>query len=189
VGDFFELPPPQKVAEPSEPRTPVWWQAPSGELPCPIPVSEILARNDDVVIGVGGGRAYTTGFELTFYVFAPHGTDDLEPFPFRALEEGGDPADYLRLGLEYADGSRLSNTSSRRWPGDESDGGDSPTMNFKRGQGRPREWHGDFWCWPLPPSGIVQLVCEWPQMGISLSRRALDGSLILNSAERAEKIL
>jgi hypothetical protein len=189
VSDFFELPPPRKKEERTEPRRPDWWGAPRGELPCSIGLGELLVRSDAVAVGVCGGRAYTTGFELTFYVFAFEGSDDLEPFPFGALEEGGDPGEYLRLGLEYADGARLSNTAPRRWPGDDDPEDDRPTMSIKRGQGQPHEWHGDFWCWPLPPPGPVQLICEWPRSGIPQTRREFDASLILDAAGRARRIL
>jgi hypothetical protein len=190
MSGFFEAPPPQPKTEPREPRMPVWFQAPRGELPCAVPLGEMIARNDKAAIGVAGGLAYTTGFELKFYVFTPEPTPDLEPFDRRALEEGGLPSEFLRVGLEYADGSKLMNTTRRRWP-DESKAGEDearPTMTPQRGTGWYREWHHDFWCWPLPPSGALQLICEWPQMEIPLTRKEVDAQLILDAAARAEEI-
>jgi hypothetical protein len=61
-------------------------------------------------------------------------------------------------------------------------------MRPQRGTGWYREWHHDFWCWPLPPSGPLQLICEWPQMEIPLTRREVDAQLILDASARAEEI-
>jgi hypothetical protein len=154
-----------------------------------VPLGETIARNDKAVIGVAGGLVYTTGFELRFYVFTPEPVPDLEPFDRQALEEGELPPEFLRVGLEYSDGSKLMNTNPRRLPGeDEGDVDSGPTMRPQRGTGWYREWHHDFWCWPLPPSGPLQLICEWPQMEIPLTRREVDAQLILDASARAEEI-
>lgn len=169
---------------------PVWLQAPRGVLPCAVPIGKVIARNEKAAIGVAGGLAYTTGFELTFYVFAPEAAPGLEPFDRRILAEGGLPPGLLRVGLEYSDGVKLTSTSPRRWPEEVEAGeeGAGPTMMPRRGSGWDNEWHRDFWCWPLPPPGPLQLVCEWPEMEIVLTRREIDAAPILDAASRAEEI-
>jgi hypothetical protein len=191
MSGFFEAPPPQPTTESREPRLPVWYQAPRGELPCAVPLGEVFARNYKAVVGLAGGLAYTTGFELSFYAFALEARPEIEPFDREAMQEGDLPDEILRVGLEYSDGSKLMSTNPRRWPDeDESDEAeDRPTMRPQRGTGWHREWRHDFWCWPLPPPGPLQLVCEWPAMEIALTRYEIDAQLILDAAARAQKIL
>ena len=148
VSGFFEAPPPQPKTEPHEPRLPVWYQAPRGELPCAVPLGEVIARNDRAVVGVGGGLAYSTGFELSFYVFSLEERPEIEPFCRETMEDGELAPEILRVGLEYADGSKLMSTNPRRWGEQDEDGGaeDRPTMGPQRGSGRHQEWQHDFWC-------------------------------------------
>jgi len=196
MSAFFEAPPPQPRTEPGEPRLPVWFQAPRGQLPCAIPLGEIIARNDKAVVGVAGGLAYTTGFELSFYVFTPDATPvesgfERGPFDRMGLDRGELPPEFLRLGLEYADGSKSMNTNPPHLPDDDEDNEDQtkPTMRPQRGKGWHREWQQDFWCWPLPASGALQLICEWPAMEIGLTRFEVDAQLILDASEQAQEII
>lgn len=195
MSAFFEAPPPQPRTVPAEPRLPAWFQAPRGQLPCAIPLGEIIARNDKAVIGVAGGLAYTTGFELSFYVFTSEAMPvdsgfERGPFDRIGLDFGELPPEFLRLGLEYADGSKSMNSKPRPLPHGGEDNGDQiePTMRHKRGEGRDREWQQDFWCWPLPPIGALQLICEWPAKEIGLTRFEVDAQLILDAAARAQTI-
>jgi hypothetical protein len=187
MSGFFEAPPPQPKTEPREPRLPVWFQAPRGELPCAVPLGEVIARNSRAVVGVSGGLAYTTGFELSFYAFSLGERPEIEPFDRGAMKGGELVPEILRVGLEYADDSKLMSTNPRRLDDREAD--DRPTMGPKRGSGWHREWQHDFWCWPLPPAGPLQLICEWPAMEIGLERREVDAQLILEAAARAQRIL
>jgi hypothetical protein len=195
-SEFFESPAPREAPEPREPRLPPWFQAPRGELPCAVSLGGVLARSEEAVVGVGGGLAFTTGFELSVYAFSFG--EDLEgdrfgrggPFD-RTPTEGGEIAPWvLRIGIEYADGSKLMSTLPRRR--DEIGGDDEadhpPTMGYQRGTGWHRESHQVFWCWPLPPPGPMQLICEWPAMEIDLTRREFDAQSILDASARAEAI-
>jgi hypothetical protein len=150
----------------------------------------VIARNDRVVVGVGGGLAYTTGFELSFYVFSLKEHPETEPFDREAMASGELTPEVLRVGLEYADGSKLMSTNPRRWGDDDGEvDEDRPTMSPKRGSGWHREWQHVFWCWPLPPAGLLQLICEWPAMEIGLARMDADARLILDAAAHAQRIL
>lgn len=191
MSDFFEAPPPQPKPELREPRPPAWCQAPRGELPCAVALGEVIARNDKAVVGVAGGLAFTTGFELDVYAFSLGERPEIEPFDRGAIENGGLPPEIVRVGLEYADGSKLMSTNPRRWGGEdeEDQAEDRPTMRPQRGTGRHREWRQVFWCWPLPPPGPLQLICEWPAMEIGLTRREIQAQPVLDAAARAQRIL
>lgn len=42
--------------------------------------------------------------------------------------------------------------------------------------------------WPLPPSGPLSFVSEWPAAGIPLSRAQIEGQSIIDAATRAQTI-
>ncbi len=45
-----------------------------------------------------------------------------------------------------------------------------------------------YWISPLPPSGELTVLCEWPDLGIAVSRTEVDTKLILDAAERAQSL-
>jgi hypothetical protein len=69
------------------------------------------------------------------------------------------PAEFLRLGVQFADGSVATHLDR------------SP---FRRPD-----------AWPLPPPGPVGFICQWPAQGIAESRVEIDARLILAAAARA----
>lgn len=196
MNDFFEAPPPQPETRVEEAEGPVWFQPPRGVLPCAVPLAEVIARNDQVAIGIAGALAYTTGFELKFIVIlartAARDLGDLDPFDYRhrgGQRDGELSPEMLRLGIEYSDGRKSMNTNPR-WPEFDEDEEDEskPTMIEHDGGGGEREWRQSVWCWPLPSPGPLQLVCEWPSMEIPLTRHEIDAQLILDAAERAQEV-
>ena len=193
MSDFFEAPPPQPETHAEEAEGPVWFQPPKGVLPCAVPLADVIARNDEVAIGIAGALAYTTGFELQFIVLLTgKAARDLDPFDYRfrgSQSEGEISPEMLRLGMEYADGRKSMNTNPR-WARFDEDVVDEskPTMIEHGGAGGEREWRQSFWRWPLPSPGPLQLVCEWPSMGIPLTRYEIDAQLVLDAAERAQEI-
>jgi hypothetical protein len=193
MSEFFEAPPPQPEALVEEAEGPAWFTSPRGVLPCSIPLNEIIARNDKVVIAVSGAVAYGSGFELSVVVFLGRDPSLRLSDPFNNRPEdshgGGDLApEMLRFGLEYGDGRKSANTNARpQYDDGEADPG-HPTLVARGGRGGGRQWQQDFWCWPLPPEGPLQLVCEWPSMEIPLTRREIEARLILDGAARAQEI-
>ena len=196
MSEFFEAPPPRpEVEEPEERKRPAWLGPPRGVLPCAVPVSGVVARTEEIAIGMAGVFAYPTGFEAEIVVVA-RSARRLAPFrdPFdehgaTSSEEGSIPEHLLRLGLDYSDGRKSMNTNLR-WPDmdEESDGDRQPTMRMKSGSGDEGEWRQTFWFCPLPSPGPLHLVCEWPAQNLSLTRHEIDSQQILEAAESAEEI-
>ncbi len=56
------------------------------------------------------------------------------------------------------------------------------------GSGGSISFHQSYWISPLPLSGVLTVVCEWPALGIPLSRREVDAQVILSAAERARSL-
>jgi hypothetical protein len=57
-----------------------------------------------------------------------------------------------------------------------------PVLDGMGGGGGGGRWRQDSWVWPLPPSGPVGFVCEWPAAGIPLGRHEIDAQVLLDAA-------
>jgi hypothetical protein len=102
-----------------------------------------------------------------------------------AATEPGLPEEMLRIGVQFADGSKATNTSEFH----HGDGPPpAPVLRTGGGGGGDRSWHQNEWVWPLPPPGPLTFVCEWPAAGIALTRSEIDAQLILDAADRAQRI-
>lgn len=130
--------------------------------------------------------AYPTGFEFDLVTMSAEDQDDFDPLMFHhhRLQRGASdeiPPEMLRLGVQFADGSKATNTGVFHRDCQPPAG---PIMHAGGGGGG--RWRQTQWVWPLPPPGPVALVCEWPAMDIPLSRNELDAQTILDAAARAQ---
>jgi hypothetical protein len=57
-----------------------------------------------------------------------------------------------------------------------------------RGGGGGGRLDQGYWVSPLPPSGPVAIVCEWPAAGIPLVRHEVNARLMLDAADRARAL-
>jgi hypothetical protein len=187
LSNFFEPPPSPNVQEPLRYRMPPWFAAPSGTLPGVVAVERVLARTARVAVCVTRLAVYPAGFELELVTMSA----DLDPMMFHRLggmhRAAGDdiPPEMLRLGVQFADGSKATNTAGFRHDRNAPAG---PVMHPGGGGGGGGAWRQTHWVWPLPPPGPVVLVCEWPAMNIPLTRSELDAQTILDAAARAQVI-
>jgi hypothetical protein len=190
VSDFFEPPPGPDVPEPRY-RMPPWFGAPSGTLPGVVAVERVLARTARVAVCVTRLAAYPAGFEFELVTMSAddeHGLDPMMLHRHRGMHRGaGDdiPPEMLRLGVQFADGSKATNTAGFQHDRNAPAG---PVMHPGGGGGGGGSWRQTQWVWPLPPPGPVTLVCEWPAMNIPLTRTELDAQMILDAAARAQVI-
>lgn len=197
MSEFFEPPPPSP--EPDEParyRTPPWVSAPRGTLPGVVALELVLARTDQAAVCVSRISSYPSGFELQLLVIADP-SSELDPMLFGAPHhfyrqareaQAAIPDDMLRFGVQFADGSKATNTAGGGplWGLDEKPS--APVMSTGGGSGGDDSWHQDVWIWPLPSPGPLTFVCQWPAAGISLTRQEIDAQLILDASSRAQVI-
>jgi hypothetical protein len=191
MNQFFEADPPR----PRERLVQPTWSGPMrGTVPGVAVIEAIIAQNDAVGISVASVSVYPNGLEFEVVVLAEDEWTKLEPFFVRQDDEDGTiPPSLLRLGVEYADGRKAMNTRDR-WAGwvDEEDGHPAPGhpifLTGRGGGGGGGHWTYRFWLWPIPPPGPLQLVCEWPDAGIPLTRHEIDGQSIVDAAARAQEI-
>ena len=190
MSEFFEPPPPQPKAELSEPDPPAWLGPEKASLPSAVPLAEVVAKNDAIAVGIGGVLAYPAGFQIQVKVIALDEEGLSDPFG-RGYFDGveGIPDQMLRVGFEYGEGRRSMNTRFHWHDGGADEDGQTPTMVSQGGSGGLSNWSQEFWCWPLPDAEKIHFVCEWPSVGIALTKHEIDGRAITDAAARAISML
>jgi hypothetical protein len=136
--------------------------------------------------------SFSTGFTLSFLAQARNLDRRAVHALFHEQHPYGSGAEdlpdgFLRLGVELPGGEKASNIGGRphfqeddpkgpvfvhRGGGSGSGGHDRVTMNH------------DYWVWPLPEPGTIQVSCEWPLVAIALSTVEIDGAVLVEAAER-----
>jgi hypothetical protein len=185
---FFDNLPAAAPREPDEPPAPPVWDKPDSAIGVLAADQFVLGRSDDAAIAITGLTAFTTGFEFTLTAVLRRHDRHGRPFhvnlrrPF--LEDDGLPDEFIRLGLQFADGTVATNLD--RSPFD-LDGTEpvGPLLWERGGGGGGRRYDQNYWVWPLPPAGPLTFVCAWPAKGIAESRAEIDAQPILDAATRA----
>jgi hypothetical protein len=183
---FFEYapePPPQARRHRFHPV----WMKPELVLPVAVPTTLVVARTDDLAIGIHSVSAYPAGFEFTLSTVSVverrqlHATGSLEH-----MVRGGQlrelPGEFLRLGVLFADGRTATNLGSSQPP---SPGSGQPMLQGGGGGGGMRRHDATYYVWPLPPEGPLQFVCEWPAYNIPESTVRTEAGPILQAAAQA----
>ena len=188
---FFEPPPLPLEREPSAPQ-PVWLGPPDNVIAAASALAIVLARTDDVALGITGLVAFPTGFNLRLSlrrrVPSPLGPAWGDPFHHQHPTSSTLAPDVLRFGIQFSDGRKATtldgfpNRDPHR-PGELPSG---PVLIHRGGSGGSgHAFDHDYWVWPLPPAGPLAFVCEWPAEGIALTRIEIDAGAILEAATRA----
>ena len=158
----------------------------------------VAARSEDAVVWLESATAYPTGVDLRIDVRWRAEVQNLVmraatwPHERQAGEEL--PAELFRAGIELADGAKatwlgpgggaITVTAGRSW--DEKPRG--PLLRAGVGGGGSQRWSQDLWLWPLPPPGRLEFVCEWPALGIDLTRTELDSDALRTAATRSKEL-
>jgi hypothetical protein len=166
-------------------QSPSWFGAPDGELGVCVPVGAVIGRSDAGVVAISHAITYSTGisFELIARARGLKRSESQRVFHEQHLSptDGEELSSaFLRVGVELADGTRLSNLGGRH-PWHDADRPPPGPILLQQGGGggmsddRNVTMRPAFWLWPLPPEGLVRLSCEWPIVDIGLSSVELDG--------------
>jgi hypothetical protein len=191
MGAFFEAPPPEP--ERVDHQVPDWRGPPAGALPGVVALELVLAQTPAIVIYISYLQAYSVGFAFDLIVVTDPSEDqqlDLSAALFDHHHRRGPSSDStqalaserLRLGVEFADGRKATNTGTSLRAQSPPPG---PVMHSGSGGSSGNTANQEQWVWPLPPPGPVTFVCEWPAAEIALIRREIDGDLIRDAAGRA----
>jgi hypothetical protein len=199
VGDFVDVFGVDAGGEPDEEPEylqPAWFGPPQDELGVCLPVSRVLGRSDRAVIALKSITVHSTGMLLELVAVArglrQAEANGLFHQQHLADPEEGLPDGFIRVGLEYGDGTRVSNLDRRHlWQSDQEP--DGPVLYQASGGGGQTGRGGvsmspAYWLWPLPPAGSLDLAVEWPALGIKLSRTQFEGDAIAGTAQRARSL-
>jgi hypothetical protein len=152
--------------------------APENELPATLPVSVLLARTDDLAVGLIGLQVYSTGlsFELAVRV-RPSAAGTVG----RSLQElfwdhPPHSATRFLLGIELGDGRRVTNLRA---------GADDVVFHPGGGGGGDTSVDQEWWLSPLPPEGPLLVVARCPEIGLEETVVELDGTAIRRAGENA----
>jgi hypothetical protein len=180
---FFQ--PPERRRPPEQMAPPAWIAPPVHEVGVPLPVNDVVARSDAAVVALRGLLAFTNGFQLVVAARVRDADPWLDVLGHRggpAWERTDLPDTVLRLGIELPDGTRATSLERPVLPM----GGEPPALSIMvGGGGGGAVWDFQCWIWPLPPPEAFDLVCEWPGLGIPLTRHPLDGAAIRAAAARS----
>ena len=147
--------------------------------------SFVLARTPDVAVAVRSVTAYSDGLVLSVVVlFADEqAAEDLT----WSLQDYGRSPGRFRLGCAYADGRRAT-TGRSDSPEVERPGDETPHLVLLRSEASPLQWAGEYWLWPLPPTGPLVLGCRWPDRRIPETLAQLDAGPLLAAAESSSPV-
>jgi hypothetical protein len=176
-------PPPRRPRlQTSEPDP---WDPPQTEFPGIVPINTLLFdRSERAAIAITGMSAYPNGFEFSVTRLIQPGTPGWDEDPVPSAR--GEPFAAHRpfdISVQLSDGRTVV---SGRPQGD-----CEPTEPFLRPRGGGGTSHYNqsrWWAWPLPPSGPLKFICQWPTLGITETRVSMDAQLILDAARRSVQL-
>lgn len=195
VSDFFPDPPDAPEEPDDDQPQPVWLNPPDDVLPGVVPVELIIGRSAQAVVMLTGMRAFTTGVAMTLSVRTRERTrrfslnDEVFDGPYRHDQDEAWRRDRFKWGFEFADGQRVTNVDPW-WPGraESSSSPHHPVLSGGGGGGGDRSIDRGYWLWPLPPAGVLKVVCQWPHLGIELTTSQIDADQVVAAAKRAQPI-
>jgi hypothetical protein len=182
---FFQIPPEEETPERDQPA---WRAAPVDELGVELPLDRALAESETARVTIRSVIAFSTGFSLELLGEWAPGALGVSGHRFVTPHEEA----FLRVGIEFPDGARATNVDFARRRKERDDAPPEPPY-LGRGHAQHLSDHRlrfdlDYWIWPLPPDADISVVCEWPAVGIPVTRSALDGASIRAAGKRSGKL-
>src|SRR5215216_2286384 len=161
MGFFDDVPVHEDRFEIEPQRQPDWAGPPENVIGGVVALEVVLANTGDAALAFGGVVAYPTGVELRV---SGHRRFTGERLVRDAFHQ-------LRFGVGLSDGRRVV---AERWGDDET----TARLVGRGGGGGGLTWHWEYWLWPLPPEGTLQIACAWPDEGIEETVVEIDAAPI-----------
>ena len=174
---------------PAPEPTPRWvphpWNPPEAELPGIVAIDTLhFDRSEQAAVAVIGISAYARGFEFFVARRVRPGTPGLDedPTPEMLRRRFKEPEGF-QISLQFSDGRQA--VSGRPRGNSEPTG---PILQSRGGGGTSHSQLLRWWAWPLPPTGPLEFICQWPVYGIGETRVGIDGQVILDAARRSVQL-
>jgi hypothetical protein len=159
------------------------WDPPQTEFPGIVPINTLLLeRSEQAAVAITGISAYSNGFEFAVtHLLRPGapGFDAEVPTP-EGMVLAHEP---FQISLQLSDGRQVI---SERPHGDAEPTG--PILRPHGGGGTSHYQLTRWWAWPLPPSGPLEFICQWPTPGASETQVSIDAQLILDAARQSVQL-
>lgn len=150
---------------------------PENELPGVIPISTVIGRADDLAVMLTHASVYSTGIKLDFLVRrSPSSGDDALYEQVQGHHHRGGPQ--LLIGVEYADGRKVTNLAGRDQLHRRFEEDSSPVLWPGGGGGGSFSVELSYWLWPRPQDGALTVVCAWPEQEIAETRAVIGADAI-----------
>lgn len=192
---FFKLPPlPKPLLR--QHRWPPEWYRPDDYLGQPLPMQTTLARSSNVILTIRHLLAYRHGIEFELEsttLNEPDGPEDLGGFvglPYyskKSPDPSKLPDGLFRFGVQFPDGSKV--TTVRYYQTIHTERPKEPVLqSVGSGHVGGRRQVAGYWLWPLPSTGNLIFVCEWPALGIPFTRHEIDTTQIRDAAQKSQPL-
>lgn len=173
-----------------EREQPVWMGPPKGVVPATSEQRAVVFHTSTAFLQVTRFDVYPTGVEFVQDLYVEPGSGATDPWDLYHQQAGQQdpkllPGEYLRFGVELANGNRWSNIPSpNQFPGRE------PTFVVlnRGGGGGDGYWQMQWWLWPLPPPGPLTFFAEWPSQAIPECSATVDAAELHARAEDARAL-
>ena len=197
---FFEPPPPPPEPASSQWRQPAWSGPPDDVVGSVVALDLVAAESPTAAVWLASATVYPSGIEFDVEVrWRPEVFDVVArgaPWHFRPGIDQELPDELFRAGIEFADGSKVTTlgtgltggavaTPAVGEPAGEPQG---PVLVPRGGGGGGHSWSQRLWLWPLPPESPLSFVCEWPALGIPVTRTQLNHTPITEAASRSRRL-
>lgn len=190
---FFPPDPPEDDIDDGQHVPAPWWKPSDDEHPALLPIGETIAGNDTVALILTMARVYSNGVEFVIDRRVRRGNASRREW--REMQSGihshferFDP-DRVRYGMVLGDGQHLICDVA---PGMYGVTPEKHSLNPSGGGGGGGDDHYRFddgmWLWPLPPEGPIEIVAQWPALGIPESHVVLDSAPLRELASRARPV-
>jgi hypothetical protein len=195
---FFEPPPsPPKLPQQSW-RQPAWLGPPDNVMGGVVGLGRPVARSHQAAVWIATATAFPSGVEFALELrWRPEMFEVVSrgaPWHYRPSEGGELPDELFRAGFQFPDGSKVTTLSrglglpaptamvesgAKQEP-------EGPVLMPRGGGGGAQSWSHGLWLWPLPEAEPLSFVCEWPALGIVLTRTEIDLAPIHDAAGRSQ---
>jgi hypothetical protein len=175
---------------------PHWIHKPSDEIGVLVPHAAVVARSNQALIALAGFHVYSKGVEILlmlrtlseFVLEDPTGVRELIRRRIDPTKNESLPDTVFRFGVEFSDGRRATSLD-RNWFDPDWQTKPPPSIHLgMTGGGGGAAFNWQVWLWPLPPPGVLTLVCADPQAGIALTRYEVEAAPILEAASQSIKL-